>query len=75
MSALSNFFARRRTIESITAPITNIVSKLEKHADIHTDKASKHDVAAAIHAEARENSKRETERARVQAENFARMVG
>lgn len=72
--SLSNFFARRRTIESITAPITSIVTKLQTHAELHADKAVKHEVAVAVHTDLREAAKSEVERAREQAAKFAGLV-
>lgn len=72
--SIANFFARRRTIESITAPITSIVSKLETHAELHTDKAMKHNVAVAIHQNHAADAEVEVEKAREQAAKFARLV-
>lgn len=71
---LKNFLARRRTIESITAPITRIVDKLQVHADLHTDKAMAHESYAAHHQTQAALSKSETERAKEQANKFASFV-
>lgn len=46
--SISTFFARGRTIESITAPITNIVAKLQTHAEIHTGNLQAHQIKAAM---------------------------
>ena len=72
--SISKFFARRRTIESITAPITSIVTKLQTHAELHQDKAVKHEVAVAVHTDLREAAKSEAEAARVAADKFAKLV-
>lgn len=71
---IARFFARRRTIESITAPITRIVDKLQVHADLHTDKADKHEMTASMHNGLAVLSKAEVERAREQAAKFAGLV-
>lgn len=36
------WFSRQRTMEDITAPITNIVQELHDHAAAHEDKADRH---------------------------------
>ena len=71
--SIAKFFARRRTIESITAPITSIVSKLETHAAIHTDAAQAHEVKASVHADLAAEAAREVDRAKEQAAKFAKM--
>lgn len=71
---LKNFFARRRTIESITAPITRIVDKLQVHAELHTDKAAAHADKAAWHEDAATVAKAEVDRAKEQAAKFAGLV-
>lgn len=69
-----NLFRRARTIESITAPITNIVSQLHEHAEHHADKAQTHEVAVAVHTDLRETAKAEVVAARAAAEKFAGLV-
>lgn len=71
---LKRFLARRRTIESITAPITRIVDKLQVHADLHTDKANEHEDRAAYHVVAASAAKSQVERAKEQADKFASLV-
>ena len=69
--SISNFFARHRTIESITAPITDIVEKLKMHAAIHSDAAQSHDIAAAVHTDLASNSKAEAAAASLKAATIA----
>lgn len=71
---LRTLLARRRTIESITAPITRIVDRLQEHAEHHSDKAFDHACKAAQHTGLADVSKVEVDRAKEQAEKFASLV-
>lgn len=72
--SIANFFARRRTIESITAPITSIVSKLETRAELHSEAAVQHQIKVAVHSDLANEANREVDRAKEQAAKFARMI-
>lgn len=74
MLFLSRFLARRRTIESITSPITNIVSQLKEHAAVHSELVSAHSAEVVFHQTSAELALAETHRANEQADKFAKLV-
>lgn len=72
--SISSFFAKRRTIESITSPITSIVTKLQTHAELHAAEDAKNRSRAQTFAAREQESLNETTRAKSEAEKFARFV-
>lgn len=72
--SISTFFAKRRTIESITSPITSIVTKLQTHAELHAEEAAKNRQRVATFQQREQEALSETARAKSEAEKFARFV-
>lgn len=70
---LANFLARRRTIESITSPLSKMITKLNLHAAFHAAEVEAHEVAAAIHTDLANFSAKEIAAAKSQAAKFSAM--
>jgi len=65
---------RTRTVESITAPITSIVTELKEHAEDNATLQSMHEMAAAEATKLAEATKTEAARALAAADKFAALV-
>lgn len=72
--SVANFFANRRTIESITAPIGKIVEQLKAHADLHEAAANVHDLAVKEATSLAAFARREVTAAKSAAEKFAALL-
>lgn len=67
-------FGKRRTVETIIAPITRIVEQLNEHAEEHHDKANHHLNLSGIHAAHSDDARKEASKAHATASKVAGLV-
>lgn len=74
MQALLKLFRREPTVETITAPITKIVTKLQTHADRHNGLVEHHKTQVEKHVGHADAANKEAMKALTTAQKFAGLV-
>lgn len=72
---MRNLLRRHRTVESITAPITKIVTQLNEHVTVHDDLAAHHKGKAFDHNELAADSIAESNKAAHRAHAISSLLG